>query len=163
MQGIISWNTLPGKGGDSINTVLLGGDFTTYSDNNDGKTDGLLVEKLGITPPLSLPFSISSDVKRGSIYLVTLFMLAGAVYWFTHWRKMWAYKELGAMIAVAALTVILALTVPWITKGLYVSRWIQMAAMPMSALVGLSTNYFPKKYSYTVVLTGLVLLLVLAR
>jgi len=162
-KGISNWNNLPDHDGDPINTVLFGGDFETASDRNDGKTKGLLVEKLGINPPLTLPFKVSSDVKRGSIYLVTLFMLLGAVYWFTHWHKMWTHKELGAMIAISAVSVILALTVPWFTKGLYVSRWIQMAGMPMSALVGLSTKCYPKRYSYTVVLTGLILLLVLAR
>jgi len=67
------------------------------------------------------------------------------------------------MIAFSALAVIGAMYIPLLTRAVGLSRWIQLAGIPMCGLYGMSTNWLPRKWSYPLAAVVLVLLLVLVR
>ncbi len=176
MDSLIHWGNLPDHHNDVIVNVLKGQEFQTYTSGSSPEIEQSrpgrpadvkkeysqpIAERLN--SPLFLPLAIPYWVRTGAIYLATLMLALGGGYWIWHWRLMEGQRGLAGIIILAALSVILALFVPFMTRGLFLTRWIQLAGIPMSALYGLGTRLIPWRHSYLIGAVILLLLLVLAR
>ena len=156
INGIVGWDVLGGNTNDNVAHALDGKPFVTYN----GATDKLPEYKdILWYYPLSLPFAVPSWVMSLVTRLAIAVLFSGGIWWATHREYMVKHKELSAMIAFSAVLVICAMYTPFLTSGLYLSRWVQLAAIPMSGLYGMGTHWAKPKYSYTV--AGIILLLLL--
>ena len=91
---------------------------------------------------MTLPTSVQSVF----MYAVIAVMLAGAVSLFYR-RKIFSNMELSSCIAVSGVMSLIALYLPFMTKGLYVSAWIQVSALFLSILFGAACYWLRNRYS----------------
>lgn len=176
-KSLLRWEDIPNQQSDSVLDAMKGQEFETYSTQiSEGEEPteivggvapvepaGIMASTLDLRHPLHLPFTVPSRAMTASIYLATAVLFAGGIYWIfrcDYWKR---HKELSAMIAFSTVSVILAMYVPGITKMLYVSRWVQLASIPMCGLFGVATQWLPRKYSYPIAGVILLALLVLVR
>ena len=183
VRSFVNIGAVPDHRSDNVVKALKGEKFETYSTITDATnppmTSAITNTSAVISPvsqspktilttlklyyPLKLPVRIPYQVRTLAIYLATVVLFAGGLYWLFHKKYLIEHKELSAMIAFSTVSVILAMYVPYLTRGLYLSRWVQLAGIPMCGLYGMATHWLPRKISYPVASLILVLLLVLVR
>lgn len=143
LKGIISWWKIGSHQTDSVKSALTGGEYNVV---------GLYIYRL--------PFIIPSWVMTLIIRLATAILFAGGIYWCSHRKYLIEHRELSIIIVFSAMLVTAAIYIPFLTKGLYLSRWIQLAAIPMCGLYGMATYWVPRRWSYPI--AGVILILLLA-
>jgi uncharacterized membrane protein len=92
---------------------------------------------------------------RAAVYSGLIVMGVGALCLATRHEFIRDNRELSAWITGSAILVACALFVPFFTKGLYLSAWIQINAIGLSLLFGAATSRIPLPIPY-IVLAGLV-------
>jgi len=91
---------------------------------------------------------------RAIIYADIALLVIGLFYLIRHREWMVKYREYLPFLSVSILMVLGALFIPFFTRGLYISAWIQFGAFSAGLLYGASTYYIPKWIPYTL-LAGL--------
>ncbi len=168
VTSLLNWNQLDDHKNDVVYKALMWQKFLPYSMQKPtpngavGETPKVLRE-LNIYHPLSIPISIPYWVRTIAIYLGILFLAAGGAYTILHQEYIKRHKNLAAIVIFSTALVLLAMFIPFFTKGLFISRWIQLASLPTCGLFGIATYWFSRKYSYPVAVLVLLSILVLVR
>lgn len=158
IRGIMGWGDIGVHNNDSVRSALSGGEFSTYS----SRSSTTLYPLPNMFYPLRLPFVVPAWIMTLVIRLAVVVLFAGGIWWCVNdvWKR---HRELSTMIAMSAVLVLCALYIPFFTQGLYLSRWIQLSAIPMCGLYGMGTYWMPKRFSYPIASVILLLLLVVVR
>lgn len=156
-KGIIHWDNNRNEQNDTVYKAITGGEFETYSMKADENELPSFLEY----HPLRLPFNVSSGLMTLVIRMNVFVLFMGWLYWCRKYLK--KHKELSAMIFISGIMVLLAMFVPFFTNGLYLSRWVQLSAIPLCGLYGAATYWLPRRYSYPLASVILLLLLIIVR
>jgi len=135
-NGIIHWGKLPEHSSDSVMNAVKGQAFEISSPDYHPYTTMTLKDRLAI-PTLKAPASPVWAAKA-VLFAVELGLLFGGLYWLKHKMR---YRAMTALVAVSIMMVLAAMFIPFVTRGLFISRWVQISAIPLCGLYGLSSAW----------------------
>jgi uncharacterized membrane protein len=149
--------------GETIETYSSSPDYELNSTATKAEMETVAAKVLNLHHPLRLPFKYSSYWINVIIYLATTVLLIGSLYWIMSTEFLVKHTELTAIIIFSGLTVMCVLYIPFLTRVIFVSRWIQIASISMCGLYGAATYWLPRKFSYPIAIVVLIGLLTIAR
>lgn len=149
------------SGGELIKQLLV----WNYLDGHVDPIAELILASNNITmDALPMPYTsivIQDNVKQLLIIRTFIYtdmaILGAGLFYFIKCKVYKIVPEFMAFIGISVVTVLCALFIPFITKGLYISVWIQLGAFSLSLLYGLATNYIPKWIPYLLIVGLLVI------